>query len=179
MISAWVDDLPEERGQECPRHTTMGTLQRKYEYRRRLPHLQKHDRPVFVTFRKLLGEPFSPAERDAVLRHCLHDHLRTIHLHVAVVMPTHVHLLLTPLRDRMGWPYSVAFILKQLKGCSARSINKLLGQSGVPVWQDESFDHVLRSEESLAEKMEYIRQNPVRAGLVQSPDDYPWLWVET
>jgi hypothetical protein len=64
-----------------------------------------------------------------------------------------------------------------MKGVSARSVNKLVGGSG-PVWQDESFDHVLRSNESFAEKLEYIRQNPVRAGLVKRVEDYPWLWVE-
>ncbi len=52
-------------------------------------------------------------------------------------------------------------------------------ESAGPVWQEESFDHVLRSEESLEEKMEYIRQNPARGGLVDRPDDYRWLWVET
>jgi REP element-mobilizing transposase RayT len=162
----------------APHRTLMSTLQRKYEYRRRLPHFQKPGRPVFVTFRKLMLEPFSHRERDLVLKHCFHDHGKTIQLHAAVVMPTHVHLVFTPLRDQEGWPYQLRFILKQLKGCSARSINKLLDCSGVPVWQDESFDHVLRSNESLAEKIEYIRQNPVRAGLVHTPQDYPWLWVE-
>jgi hypothetical protein len=45
------------------------------------------------------------------------------------------------------------------------------------VWQEESFDHVLRSNESFAEKLEYIRQNPVRRGLVQKSEDYRWLWI--
>ena len=51
----------------------------------------------------------------------------------------------------------------------------LLGRSGA-VWQEESFDHVLRSNESLAEKVEYVCRNPVRAGLVASVGEYPWLW---
>ena len=77
----------------------------------------------------------------------------------------------------MGWPYSLPTILKQLKGTSARTVNKLLNSSG-PVWQEESFDHVLRSQERLEEKLEYIRQNPVRRGLVKKPEDYRWLWFE-
>ena len=68
-------------------------------------------------------------------------------------------------------------ILKMIKGTSARDINKLLG-SGGPVWEEESFDHVLRSQESLREKIEYIRMNPVRARLVQTPEEYKWLWVQ-
>jgi hypothetical protein len=46
-----------------------------------------------------------------------------------------------------------------------------------PVWEEESFDHVLRSDESLEDKREYIRQNPVRAGLVKTLEDYRWLWL--
>jgi REP element-mobilizing transposase RayT len=57
------------------------------------------------------------------------------HLHAAVVMPEHVHLLLTPLRDENGWPYGLPAILKSLKGASARAVNKLLATSG-PVWQE-------------------------------------------
>src|SRR5206468_5564832 len=135
-------------------------------------------RTLFVTFCKGNGQPFSSAARDAILRHCLHDNGKKFVLHAAVVMPDHVHLLLTPLQDESGWVYGLPAILKTIKGVSARSINKLLGTSG-PIWQEESFDHVLRSQESLEEKLEYIRQNPVRRGLVKTPEDYRWLWVET
>jgi hypothetical protein len=68
-------------------------------------------------------------------------------------------------------------MLKLLKGASARSVNKLSRLCG-PVWQEESLDHVLRSQESFEEKLEYIRQNPVRRGLARRPEDYNWLWVE-
>jgi REP element-mobilizing transposase RayT len=149
----------------------------RYEYRRRLPHLQKAGRALFITFRKLSKDPFSGAARDLVLGHCLHDDGKRFVLHAAVVMPEHVHLLLTPLADAQGWPIELCNIMKLIKGTSARSVNKLCGTKG-PVWQDESFDHVLHSHESLSQKTEYIRQNPVRRGLVQRPEEYPWLWVE-
>jgi REP element-mobilizing transposase RayT len=152
-------------------------LDRMYEYRRKLPHYQKPGQAIFVTFCKLSRDPFPVAARGIILYHCLHDHGKRIQLHAAIVMPDHVHLLLTPVRDQQGWPYALPAILKLIKGVSARSVNKLLNCSG-PVWQEESFDHVLRSTESFAEKLEYIRQNPVRQGLVGRPEDYPWLWVE-
>ena len=66
--------------------------------------------------------------------------------------------------------------LQCLKSATAHQINKLLHHEG-PVWEEESFDHVLRSDESLKEKAEYIRQNPVRRGLLQRPEDYRWLWL--
>ncbi len=46
-------------------------------------------------------------------------------------------------------------------------------QSG-PIWQKEFFDHILRSNESLSEKWEYIRDNPVRAELVKNVEDWPY-----
>ena len=153
------------------------TLDRKYEYRRMLPHYQKAGRVVFITFCKATRIPFTPEARDAILHHCLHDTGKRYDLYAAVVMPDHVHLLLMPLRDEKGWPYSLPVILKLLKGTSARSVNKLSASRG-PVWQEESFDHVLRSQESFEEKLEYLRQNPVRRGLATKPEDYKWLWVE-
>ena len=91
-------------------------------------------------------------------------------------MPDHVHLLFLPLRNADGWPFPLVDILQCLKGATAHRINQLLHRSG-PVWEEESFDHVLRSDESLKEKCEYIRQNPVKAGLVGRAEDYKWLWV--
>jgi REP element-mobilizing transposase RayT len=155
---------------------TQALLKGKYEYRRRLPHNQKDERAVFVTFCcsfESLPEPV----RDIVLRHCLQDQGTKAAIHAVMVMPDHVHLLLAPLRDLDGNLYSLVEILQGIKSASAHSLNRAPGRSG-PVWQEESFDHVLRSEESLSEKLEYIRQNPVRRGLVTRPEDYRWLWVE-
>jgi len=152
-------------------------LERMYDYRRMLPHYQKARRALFVTFCKLIPTPFTADARTAILRHCRYDEGKRYQLHAAVVMPEHVHLILTPLEDEETWSYGLPAILKLIKGASARSVNELLGGDG-PVWQEESFDHVLRSQESLEEKLEYIRQNPVRRGLVKRPEDYRWLWVE-
>ena len=43
-----------------------------------------------------------------------------------------------------------------------------------PVWQEEFFDHVLRSSESYSEKWNYVRNNPLRHGLIANADDWPW-----
>jgi hypothetical protein len=68
-------------------------------------------------------------------------------------------------------------ILKSIKGISARRTNQLRGTEA-PVWQDESFDHVLRSTESFVEKLDYLRQNALRRRLSITPETYPWLWQE-
>ena len=133
-------------------------------------------RPIFVTFRKWSKDPFTELERDIVLQHCLRDHGSKMVVHAAVIMPEHVHMLITALQDQRGATYSLPELLQPLKSASAHLLNQFSGRSG-PVWQDESFDHVLRNEESLKQKIEYIRQNPVRRGLVDRPEDYKWLWI--
>ncbi len=151
--------------------------ERKYIYHRNLPHVEKADRAHYATFVTHLRWKLPPAARDLVLTHCLHDNGSKIRLIAAVVMPDHVHMIFSPLRAANTEPYSFEEILGGIKGASAHSVNKLLKRSGT-VWQDESFDHVLRCAEDLNGKVEYVRQNPVRKGLVSRPEDYKWLWQE-
>ncbi len=79
-----------------------------------------------------------------------------------VLMPDHVHLIITisPNSDTM-----VGAWVKAFKAVVANREFR---------WQPGFFDHVLRSDESRSEKWEYIRMNPVRAGLVKDPDDWPF-----
>ena len=117
-----------------PARRTMTTSRSNpYEYRRRLPHFQKTARPMFVTFRKLSRDPFPPAARTQVLEHCFYENTRTIHLHCAVVMPEHVHLLLTPLADSDNSPFPLFRILKRIKGsqhAASISFSAPRGRSG-------------------------------------------------
>jgi REP element-mobilizing transposase RayT len=97
-------------------------------------------------------------------------------LRLPVVMPDHIHLIFTPLVDDEAMEVcSLAEIMDAIKGASAHKINKALGRRG-RVWQAESFDHVPRSSESLDAKIAYVLVNPVRRGLVQDWQEYPWLW---
>ena len=90
-------------------------------------------------------------------------------------MPDHVHLIYSPLRCDDGWSRSLPEIMKAIKGRSARMINVALKRTG-PVWQEEFFDHVLRSNDSLVDRVDYVCQNPVRAGLVKTEAEYSWIW---
>jgi len=100
-------------------HHMFRMLSNRYEYRRRLPHFQKEDRPIFITFRRGLRAPLPDDCRDEVLRCCLRGTGTRFHLHAAVVMPEHVHLLLTPMRDPNGDMFWLADILKGIKGIGA------------------------------------------------------------
>ncbi|MCC6487584.1 MAG: transposase [Candidatus Hydrogenedentes bacterium] len=146
-------------------------------YRRNLPHIQKSGRPIFVTFRTARGLVLPESVRERVLKHCLHDDGVKIHVHCVVVMPDHVHILLTLRGNPDGVPFSLKEITQAVKGVSSHTVNRLLKRKGC-VWQDESFDHILRSGHTIEEKAMYICENPVRKGLVGSQDEYPWLWRE-
>lgn len=101
----------------------------------------------------------------------------TIDLRVLVVMPDHVHMIFTPLIDVEKLEvFSLARITKAIKGTSAHLISRQLGRPR-RVWQEESFDRVLRGSEKLDEKIAYVLDNPARKGLVTSPGEYRWLWV--
>jgi len=145
-------------------------------YRRNLPHLQRDFTPHFITFVTKFRWTLPSLARDLVLSSCCHDHRLRYELYVAVVMPDHAHLILTPLVDEHGREiYSLVEIMRNIKSASAHLINRQLRKQG-PVWQEESFDHVLRSSESLDAKIDYVLQNPVRNGLVRNSQDYRWVW---
>jgi transposase IS200 family protein len=76
-----------------------------------------------------------------------------------VIMPNHVHALVKP-RDG----YELSGILQGWKGYTSKEINRALGKAGT-VWLDESFDHIVRDRDSLKTFEDYIRKNPIRAGL--------------
>jgi REP element-mobilizing transposase RayT len=145
-------------------------------YRRNLPHIQNLDGTYFVTFRTKGDLFLSPAARSIALRHCIFEHGKRIELHAVVVMPNHVHLLFTPLENDQAEPFTLAQIMKGIKGSSAYNINRLLERRGT-LWQDESFDRIMRSRE-FESKFNYICANPVDAGLCTKPEEYRWLWTQ-
>jgi len=116
--------------------------------------------------------------RDIALREIVAFHRELFDLQIAVVMSDHVHLVLVPLPDRLGYPHPLAQIMRRIKGRSSRLINVALAHTGA-VWQHEYFDRQLRSDEDVFAKCEYVAANPVRKGIVSSPDEYRWLWRAT
>ena len=89
-------------------------------------------------------------------------------------MPDHVHLLLSPLQTR---EQKLSKIIQRWKSSSKQRLNSA-GIKG-SIWQAEFFDHLLRSDESLTDKWNYVEMNPVRAGLSISPEKYPYIGTPT
>jgi REP element-mobilizing transposase RayT len=93
-------------------------------------------------------------------------------LHAFVVMPNHVHLLITP-------KISIPRITNGIKGSTSHQANSILSREGQHFWQDESFDHWVRSPKPFDKIRAYIENNPVSAGLATAPQDWPWSSCST
>jgi REP element-mobilizing transposase RayT len=93
--------------------------------------------------------------------------LRHYILHAFVVMPNHVHVLLTA-------EVPLPQLTKSLKGITAKRANAMLALKGNPFWQEESYDHLVRHEREFQTIRRYIEENPVRAGLVGEASEYRW-----
>ncbi len=89
--------------------------------------------------------------------------LRRYELHSFVVMP---NLLVTPHVVATKW-------LGPLKGFTAHEANRILGRQG-QFWQDECYDHLVRSGAEFERIRRYIEMNPVKAGLASAVEEYPW-----
>ena len=96
-----------------------------------------------------------------------------------VVMPDHVHFFCAPeieaksLSDFVGgWKRYTSRRINALLRSGTASPATIAHPGARAFWQAEFFDHVIRSDESYDEKWEYVCHNPVRAGLVSSPNDW-------
>jgi alanyl-tRNA synthetase/REP element-mobilizing transposase RayT len=151
--------------------------------KRRLPHFERPWGKYMVTFSTHQKRQLAPAERDIVLESVLYAHThRQYELFAACVMPDHVHLLFEPQikeHDQDGKPvfYSLGEILQGIKSTTAHRINKAAQVKGVHVWEEESFDRLMRGDADLEEKFHYICRNPWDSGVVALTEGYRWLWT--
>jgi REP element-mobilizing transposase RayT len=147
--------------------------------RRHLPHWIPEETAIFVTWRLagslpdraqpgplwLQDERVACVVSNALLYgETIRRHYR---LHAWVVMPNHVHAIFQPC-------IAMSTIMRWLKGRTGRVANQILGRTGMPFWQDESFDHWVRSAEELLGLIEYVESNPVKAGLVEAKEQWRW-----
>lgn len=134
-------------------------------HERRLPHWRIPGAWYFVTFNIWKGK-LSLAEIAFVRQHIIDCSAECNYLQALCVMPDHVHLIIAPCDG-----VSLSRMMQKIKGTSAILINRSRGMRG-RLWQVESWDRIIRDEDELREKLGYMLQNPVKAGLV----DDPWMW---
>lgn len=108
------------------------------------------------------------------------------------IMPNHVHLVLSLIKradyslknnnieemiGKKQTDSSLYKIMQSLKWYTAKECNKILNRTG-QFWQHESYDHVVRNEEELNRIIEYVQNNPVKAGLVEKQEDWKWKYCK-
>jgi putative transposase len=145
---------------------------------------QIYDPPIyFVTL-------CTARRRNVLANQVVHDALKTygergrergIALGRYVIMPDHIHLFVCGDDD-----FDLGIWVRGLKRVVAAAVTggrdrntSLEGSAAVTaaattIWQRGFFDHVIRNSESYSEKWDYVRANPVRAGLVASADEWPF-----
>jgi REP element-mobilizing transposase RayT len=169
-------------------------------HRRRLPHWDPEDAAIFLTWRLYGSLPAAPPEwlhlpaghrfvaQDRFLDRAPGPHhlknplvaqvvadaiqhgavpLHLYDLYARVIMSNHVHILIEPLAP-------LSRITESIKRYSAREANNILGLTGQPFWEIESYDHWVRTTKEFDNIVRYIELNPVKAGLVETPEAYPW-----
>ena len=169
---------------------------------RRLPHIYPENKLLFLTFhlygalphdlyppphKQNAGQAFvwmdryldtartgplylKPEPIARLLEESIHysaHRLRNYDLHAYVIMANHVHLLVMPRTPPNRF-------MQTLKGYTAREANRILNHTGQPFWQAESYDHWVRNDAEAMRIRAYIENNPVKAGLVEQAQDYPW-----
>ncbi|MBD2495246.1 REP-associated tyrosine transposase [Nostoc sp. FACHB-280] len=142
---------------------------------RRLPHWELDGAVYFITFNTWEKLELNLEAREIVFNSCLFFNNKRYQIFVLVIMPNHVHLLIQPLlkSENEFWPLSS--IMKSIKGYSAKEISKVMKYIGI-VCQDERYDRIVRNQQEFQQYWEYIRQNPVKADLCSTPEEYPFLW---
>lgn len=109
-----------------------------------------------------------PAHAEAVESCLLHSDGERYRLLEWCIMPNHVHVLIATMKGT-----KLGDVVRIWKTYSARSINASLQRRG-PVWEDDYHDRYIRDEVHLHSARSYIRMNPVKAGLCQRAEDWPW-----
>jgi putative DNA methylase len=108
-------------------------------------------------------------EIATIVQGCLRFHDgKKYRLTAWVVMPNHVHFLVTPLENQ-----HLSEILHSIKSYTAHEANKALARTG-QFWQPEAFDRYIRNKKHLTNTIKYIENNPVKAGLCSNPADWKY-----
>jgi REP element-mobilizing transposase RayT len=90
------------------------------------------------------------------------------HLHAWVVMPNHLHVLFVPDKG-----HALSDILHSWKSYTSKEANRILGRKGL-FWEPDYWDRFIRNETHFAAVVAYIESNPVKAGLCERPEDWPF-----
>jgi REP element-mobilizing transposase RayT len=139
----------------------------------RLRRLVVSDRWFFVSCRVLPRRRILSESEFACWAQVIHER-RKEHgflLSAWVFLPDHWHAITYP-----PYPLTISTVMESIKGGATKRINRSRREAGL-LMQPRFFDRALRAVREYKEKVEYIHLNPVKAGLVTRPEDWPWSSV--
>ena len=161
----------EELALERRRQTKETEKNRQLERRMKVSYFNMFDNVLD----KSLNEPYwlqNPLVAQIVQDSILYQDGKQYDLWVSSIMPNHVHSLLT-LKDNS---LNLDEILQRHKRFTARQSNKILHRTG-QFWENETYDHVVKDEIEFQNTLNYILNNPVKAGFVKKWDDWKWNYI--
>ena len=137
----------------------------------RLPRLTLTNYPHHVILRGNNRQVIFSGESD--MRRMLslleeHSMVQGVDVHAYVLMGNHLHLLLTPRRDG-----ALSLMMQSVGRSYVRAFNQAHGRTGT-LWEGRYRSSLIQTERYLLTCMAYIDLNPVRAGMVEAPENYPW-----
>jgi REP element-mobilizing transposase RayT len=105
---------------------------------------------------------------EIVQESLIHSDGNRYKLRAWVIMPNHVHFMITPLAS-----WKLSSIVQKFKSFTSHETNKALDRDG-KFWQEDYFDRYIRDYEHFVDTVSYIENNPVKAGLCKKSSDWPW-----
>jgi putative transposase len=136
----------------------------------KIHRLRDTDRIFFITSNVLQGhQELAGQEFNLIIQVLEQTHRRLGYaLCGYVLMPDHWHALIWP-----RYPLTISEVLKEIKEISARRLNRRRQTNG-HFWQHRYWDRFVRNEKEFNKRLEYLHLNPVRKGLVRSPEEWRW-----
>lgn len=157
----------------------------------KIPDPQTRSRQAEIQERKFFGkwdhrldsssnEPYwlvKPEIAQLVSNSLHHQDAKRYTLEAFCIMPNHVHLICTPLLEAKDIYFSTAKITHTLNLHTALEANKILNRKG-DFWHHENYDRYIRSDNEFARIVNYVLNNPVKAGFVSNPENWKWSFVK-
>jgi leucyl-tRNA synthetase len=140
---------------------------------RNLPHVQLPGATYFITCNIADDRTLDEDDYQTIFDAFCHWNGQRCDIYALVLMGNHVHALIRPYED-----HPLPDLLHSIKSYSAHQINERQNVSG-SLWEGETFDHIVRDSWWFTNFVYYLCENPVRAGLCDTWDQWPWLRINS
>ena len=187
LVNSLPKNVVEELRNENRKFQTEVNMLKDYNKKRKL--IENHRKQYFLKFDQLLdknnkGSLWLKEDKiAAIVSESIHyRNGKKYDLLSYCIMPNHVHILFDVTRFAESSrnsvsTYNLVKLMQGLKIHTAIESNKILNRAG-QFWHHESYDHIIRDSNELVNTVNYILQNPVKAGFVSDYKDWKWTYMK-